>query len=806
MAEMELRRKGYTLKLDGETGRVLGLFDTKTLSANWTAQGEGWSFGAPFLNGTQEKENLLPLTLHSVDENDVEFVSASGATTLRYELEEEDFTLRYRACPGCGPRMGVELDFNLLDLETGSGWRQQCMPTVIYTDPACTYAYLIFSTADKRFLAVGIDGDFAAWRIKYSYAGHRMQGFQVLNQADDVVTGDRPRLKTVNSLCIRFAFGDSIQSCLDKIAALLGVAIAAYPLSGGPCGAHIPLEILGKMDSVTVTDPEGLACTLQNGGVALRIPGVYEVKTVSRSGREHTSRLLCVQDWESIYDKVNHFYKDYFQHECGAFSRVIWKDTLSPNGGETFEGAPFGDPDKLLSCLTGEFGGYGAWAMIKNCQLFGEKPELLESVRRYLYHWALNRGHEDKPYPNTLYKKPAEFRGRKFGPYHLYREINYPQHEACLLQQFSDYYQLTGDKEILPELSALARHFMSEHMEGNGMIICQNDADGERVDYCTVMVPMDGLLRAADALKGEDEETSRLLYDAAERLADYVCRRGLDFPTEGEPCTEDGSMTCSAVTLLLAYRQLTPKPEYLETAKKILDAHSMLELYGTDCRMFGSSTRFWETQYESRDWGPSINAGHGWTIWMAEAKALMALCTADVGLLKEAYAGFLTNISRIDEKGGMPTCYTPDMIPGTPHGQAICHEDHFEYGDFPDLRPTTTYLGMQMVPKTYSMSGNYFLCRAADLWDKVSGYANAEGVCVNGAFKDGVFVSSAPQFDTLLVDSLPEGGLKVLCKAGQTIRLFVGEGCAPKAEGAQLLSQNGKEYTFEAKRETVLFS
>lgn len=66
---------------------------------------------------------------------------------------------------------------------------------------------------------------------------------------------------------------------------------------------------------------------------------------------------------------------------------------------------------------------------------------------------------------------------------------------------------------------------------------------------------------------------------------------------------------------------------------------------------------------------------------MAEGKALMALCTADVGLLKEVYAAFLTNSSRIDEKGGMLICYTPDIIPGTPHGQVICHEDHFEYGD-----------------------------------------------------------------------------------------------------------------------------
>ena len=45
----------------------------------------------------------------------------------------------------------------------------------------------------------------------------------------------------------------------------------------------------------------------------------------------------------------------------------------------------------------------------------------------------------------------------------------------------------------------------------------------------------------------------------------------ISFPIEGEPCTEDGgSMSCSANTLLLAYLEMRPKSEYLETGTMIL--------------------------------------------------------------------------------------------------------------------------------------------------------------------------------------------------------------------------------------------
>lgn len=499
--------------------------------------------------------------------------------------------------------------------------------------------------------------------------------------------------------------------------------------------------------------------------------GIYRIKTVSPAGYSHISRVLCHSDWENIFDKVNSFYRDHFQDKCGAFYRIIWSDTLTPGDGRNYEGTAFGKPEEIGSCRTGEFGGFAAWAMIKNQLLFGEKEEFSDSVRNYIEHWALNRGHEDTPYCATVYKKAQNFMGREYGPYHLYQEYNYPQHEMFLIEELKDYYKLCGDSEILQDAILLGEHFMTEHIQEDGMVVCENHP-GHVVDYSTVHCAICGFIRLSEILKEKDSQKSQVFLHQAEKIADHVCKRGLDFPTEGEACTEDGSMTCSVVTLLWAYLKISPKEKYLAAAEEILNNHRMLMLDGTDCRMRNSTVRFWETQYETRDWGPSINAGHAWTIWGAEAEALMALVKCDISLLRDSYEGFVTNICKVKETGAMSCCYTPDMIPGSPHAPCVWGVSEGGENSF-DLRPTSAHLGMGMAPKTYAASGNYFLIKAAEIWGHISGVWVEQRVGINGIYKDSKFESKAPDFDELLLSCVPEEGMTITCCKGKHLRCIV---------------------------------
>jgi hypothetical protein len=753
MAMITIKRPQYTAVFDEGSCRLEGLYDAVCPAANWIGEGPGMTAGLPFIMGTQWEDHPVPLTLKVCDDANFEAVSRGGRAKLKYSFPEDRIDLRLDLPVGCGPRSGINLDFNLLDTPCEHGWKTQCMPKVIYTGENRDYGYFVFSTPDHRYMGLAVNKPFACWRIKYSYAGHRMTGFQLLNEADDVLTEGGPPLKAVSCLEGSIVFASGAGECLEKISRILDLCIVDFPVSGGPAGSEIPLKLIGK-GSIEITAPDGSGA--EAGGMKLRLDqkGRYRLTGVSPSGRKHESGIFCQSSWEEIYDKVNTFYRDHFQDEAGAFYRVIRADTLRPDGCRTFEGISFGDVTEPMSCRTGEFGGFAAWAMIKNCLTFGEKPEFMPAIEKYLFNWALNKAHEDKPYPGTINSSASEYLGRVYGPMHLYREINYPQHEEFLMEEMADYFALTKNIEIAEKAFKLGRHFVSEHMDGSGMVICQNSKDGHVVDYSTVHTPIAALIRLADMSMPQNRPDERAFFmEHAEKIADFLCRRGFSFPTEGEQMTEDGSMSCTVISLLWAYLRIKPKTEYLTLAEEILSCHRVLELEGTDCRIRGSSLRFWETQYETRDWGPSINAGHAWTIWTAEAKALMALIKKDFNLLREAWEGFVANICKVRETGAMPSCYTPDMIPGTPHRPM-----HYAEDEITELLPTSSVLAGGYVRGTYACSGNYFLVKAAEIWGHISAYRNEDGVCLNGLVKGGIFYSHAPRFDTLLLTDLPRGG------------------------------------------------
>lgn len=812
----ELEKRDYRLVYDNSTGEIAGLYDRKNPKANWKAENPEKKLGVVFLHGTQWGEDEIPFAKVVETEKGFTAVSATGATSVHYEPEEDRLHILMKTNKDCGPRMGLQMNLNLLDLPTENTWEYQCMPKVIYTDEECRYAYFVFATADGRFLGMTVNEEFAAWRIKYSYDGHRMTGFQILSQADDVKCEKGQSLPDVDRLAITLIFADDLTACLKKIAGQLGVAIALPEVSGGPVGGEIPVKLLnGQVQSAppVVLAPDAAEKTqrLENAGgehdgsgtLALVRPGIYRIRTAGKNGRIHSSRVLCHGSWKEMYGRITCFYREHFQDECGAFYRVIRKDSLKPEG-LTFEGVAFGDPYAHFSCRTGEFGGFAGWAMMKDCQIFGKNPELMESIERYICNWALNYGHEEAPYIGTVYKKPANYMGRSYSAYHLFEELNYLQYEIFLLEELVDYVRLTDNREVLADAIALVEHVRTDHLE-NGAAVNEN-TPGHKVDYSTVHTAITGFLALAQLLKEQEDERYREkaaeLYAAAEQIADHVCRRALDFPTEGEPCTEDGSMSCSVTTLLRAYMGIAPKKEYLEVAEQIMRAHTVLEMGGADCRMKNSTIRFWETQYESCAWGPSINAGHGWSIWNAEAKALYARIKSNFAMLKASYEGFVTNLCKVEENGGMSSCYTPDMIPGTPHAYYVT--DVSVEAAANDERPTSTHLGGRYVPDSYAASGNYFLIRAVDSFAHMSGLDAAEGVAVNGVYTDGRFESAAPVFDYLLVKNVTEP-LWVSVKKGQKITVAAdGEPTGLAFENAEILECNGSEIVIKAETDSII--
>jgi hypothetical protein len=189
----------------------------------------------------------------------------------------------------------------------------------------------------------------------------------------------------------------------------------------------------------------------------------------------------------------------------------------------------------------------------------------------------------------------------------------------------------------------------------------------DTVDYTTVIAPLQSLAELTAEMERRSDPRAGKIRQTCVRIADYLLRRGLEFPTEGYSpylrWTEDGSIACTALSLLFAYHFIERKPAYLDMARRVLEYHEAWRMDAPDARMLDSSYRYWETQWENDGEGRAINAGHAWTLWRAEALYYYALATGDPLRLLQSYNGFRTNFCKFMPDGTSYSCFTPDFIP-----------------------------------------------------------------------------------------------------------------------------------------------
>ncbi len=802
---IKIRGNCYKLVINRENGAIEELRDKGDLKGTNLVLGAGYdykqyTFGRLFLSKNSICHFIsLKLKNYSKDKH-AEFTDNTGRNFIRYNFFKSFFEIDFSITGNNSDRAGIELDFNFVNCPGTKDWQNQIIPASPYLEKNNKNGFYLMSRPMGRYIILVFPEPISCWRIKYSDFGHHLLGFQVLLKVEDLKFRNNEPLPAYKRSSIRIGFAQSPEDAYLKISEMGGFPVVFSPTSGGINRTNLPIKVVGNVDDLTLINPdltrENITSLLdknKTASILLEKPGKYQI--AARYGdKESLYSFYSAPDWENMIKKAAEFGAEHFQLEKGCFARAVDSNTLDYKGLRVIGGYSFGNPYEEHSCASGEFGGFLCWSGLKSMLQFGETDELKESAQGYFLSWALQRkAKENNYFPNAISPVEQEFMGYKFSPGHIYKEQLYIQHEGWFLEEFCDYFLLTGERSILKTIELIASHMIDEHQDENGALInisCHNNGVFQRVDYTTCSTPVIGLIRAGNLLKSE-----KILL-GAEKACDHLVNRGLIFPTETIPGVEfidEGSMACTALTLIYAYLNLKRKSEYRDTAQELLSLHESWIIKTPLISLFGSSFRYWENTWETRDWGASINGGHAWTIWTSEAKYYNYFIERRFNDLVDSFSGFVSNMPKVQEDGAIYSNFTPDYITGKFDHNGYKFEPRFLANNFPI--------------RTYSASGSYFLIRASETWFFTSaiGFWNGKLLALNGILeKNSKFLSHAPHFKNLAIEK--RVGRIILDHEG-TLEIFKSIGLKQiNMTKGKILSESPEKLIVESEHGKIIFS
>ena len=530
--------------------------------------------------------------------------------------------------------LGINLPLNFMGKLDGGGWQNQYLFNSPYMakDKGIIYFYLTSPSGNNLLIAVLGQAD--GWKMDYSpYCwGHFFVNLKLLANYDRAYgTGSKNR-------ALKFAIlpvGD-FASCLDTLNKLYNVPFMDYDISGGELGTEITLFPYGKIDTV-IEEYKGEKRVIEfTGKYTVTYEGETTLTPVCKGTLGAPVTVYGYMSLYSLYKKSmesvdldiikKHTDGNLCEHQCWASATMRFLMKYKERLSETEIAALENKVNTLLDVIT-------------------EEDESKATEHRTI----LNKPHDDYPAYNVY--KSRRVQELFFGITILLDAYKYFKNEKYLIYA-------KGAMECL----------LSHYQKADGHI--EIDWGNSKEDYTTVCCPMIPIVDMALFLRDTDKELSQKCFESAHKMAEFLYKRGLSFPTEGgkssltEEEMEDGSISCTALCLLYYCKYVSKKEEYIKKAKEILDIHNSWVIKAPICQMHGSSLRWWETQWEGDADGPAICAGHAWTIWRGEADYLYYALTNDQNHLTKAKNAFMTNLSKIRENGVSFAIYSPDEIPG----------------------------------------------------------------------------------------------------------------------------------------------
>lgn len=522
---------------------------------------------------------------------------------------------------------GLNLPLKFMGKKNCGGWKKQYLFNSPYNSSDNKHIFCYLTNHEGKNLLILSLGKADGWKMDYSL----FSGGQFFDNLKFLASFDRAyKISFTRRLKLLFLPVSSYKEAIEKVSEIKKIPVAYYKQSYVKLGEKLKIYVCGDFDYV------------RTGSEKFKNLGGYAEVEPRREG------LLTVVPYKGKKrgtDAVIYAYK--------SINELLKKSMYSVSEADLATG------DGNLC----EWKCYVS-AILRYMQKFGKSKTLTKKIKGALELITERDESKAKDRETIFYK------ARKGYPAYNVFNSNRVQEQFFGIGILLDAYKVFGTKKYLDYAVKAMDSVLKNHLSKSGAIETFMEWSKKTEDYTTVCCLIIPVIELAEFLKDKMPEKSEKYYSAARKMARHVYKRGISFPTEtlgqdeSEPFIEEGSMSCSALTLLYFCAKAEKKDEYIARAKEILDIHDSWIIKAHKAPMFFSSLRWWETKWEGDKDGNALCCGHAWTIWRAEADYWYYVVTGNKNYLEKARNGYMSNLSKIDRKGRSYACYQPDYITG----------------------------------------------------------------------------------------------------------------------------------------------
>ncbi len=538
-----------------------------------------------------------------------------GALKMQFETENEEFS-----------EYGVNFPFNFSGKLKGGDWKKQLLFSSPYNSEDNKSLLTYLTRPDGNAVVLIGDGNADGWKMDYSpyIFGHFFVNLKWLGNFDRAYSTPRRAEKKFSVYLYPVR---CYEEALEKLYARTGIPVATYDVSSVLEGEEFEIRTIGTCDGVIVKGEEKIY-PVRDGKAKLVFEGhgtrtVYPVYEKGKKGAD------CVA---FVYRGIREMFRKNLRHVGNELPPVQWTNLCE------------------------------GWTWVNTAvdymRAYGKDAELMKKVD-FALSVILARDEKDMIPDCTI-----SFRAHDgFPAYNVYRS-NRIQEGFTGIWMMLDLYGLTADGKYLDIAFNMCENYLKEYQSEDGSL--RRTVGGE--DYTTVCAPLVAIADVAVAAREVGDPRAGWFSERAGKVADFLYNRGFSFPTEGgatkftQPEIEDGSISCTALSLLYYCRKIRYDEKLTAFAEKVLTVHEAWEMYTQIAPMKNSSLRWWETCW--KDYGPSLCCGHCWTIWRAEADFWLGIMKADKAAMLRSYNGFMTNFSSQADDGNIYQPYIIDYITG----------------------------------------------------------------------------------------------------------------------------------------------